>query len=289
MLVSRELEQAMQGNILGTRTLSLFYATDFADQLENAGLTWMAYQESIPKPCFAGSYSGTYSKKHSPFLYYKDLTKDSARCRQHVVGFVDAACWMVHFAVHAAELHGELVAGRDVGRALLFDLGLFLLHQGHIGRQSDVAHGHGDLQQALARYGYGIAATGKYDTSTMEVVTAFQRHFRPARVDGTQQGSGQLHRGPLEKIAGRSMGLQPLAERAGVLRHLQQRLRPVETEHGAGTRLGIWRLRIRMCGRGACRFWRWAIDSGGEDRSRSAIGIARVGVDEIWETALPLL
>jgi dTMP kinase len=35
MLVSRELEQAMRGNILGARTLSLFYATDFADQLEN--------------------------------------------------------------------------------------------------------------------------------------------------------------------------------------------------------------------------------------------------------------
>jgi len=34
-LVSRELESAMQGNILGTRTLSLFYATDFADQMEN--------------------------------------------------------------------------------------------------------------------------------------------------------------------------------------------------------------------------------------------------------------
>src|SRR5438094_2770262 len=35
MLVSRELERAMQGNILGTRTRRLFYATDFADQLEN--------------------------------------------------------------------------------------------------------------------------------------------------------------------------------------------------------------------------------------------------------------
>jgi len=35
MLVSRELERAMRGNILGPRTLSLFYATDFADQLEN--------------------------------------------------------------------------------------------------------------------------------------------------------------------------------------------------------------------------------------------------------------
>lgn len=34
-LVSQELEQAKQGNTLGKRTLSLFYATDFADQLEN--------------------------------------------------------------------------------------------------------------------------------------------------------------------------------------------------------------------------------------------------------------
>ena len=41
-----------------------------------------------------------------------------------------------------------------------------------------------NLQQALARYGYGIPASGKYDGTTMEVVTAFQRHFRPARVDG---------------------------------------------------------------------------------------------------------
>jgi N-acetylmuramoyl-L-alanine amidase len=41
-----------------------------------------------------------------------------------------------------------------------------------------------DLQQALARYGYGLPATGKYDGLTMEVVAAFQRHFRPARVDG---------------------------------------------------------------------------------------------------------
>jgi dTMP kinase len=34
-LVSEELEQAKQGNILSHMTLSLFYATDFADQLEN--------------------------------------------------------------------------------------------------------------------------------------------------------------------------------------------------------------------------------------------------------------
>ena len=34
-LVSEELEQAQKGNILSRTTLSLFYATDFGDQLEN--------------------------------------------------------------------------------------------------------------------------------------------------------------------------------------------------------------------------------------------------------------
>jgi N-acetylmuramoyl-L-alanine amidase len=45
------------------------------------------------------------------------------------------------------------------------------------------------LQEALARYGYGIPLNGKYDGPTMEVVTAFQRHFRPARVDGVADHS----------------------------------------------------------------------------------------------------
>ena len=48
-LVSEELERAQEGNILSRTTLSLFYATDFADQVENiilpalkAGYTLMA-------------------------------------------------------------------------------------------------------------------------------------------------------------------------------------------------------------------------------------------------------
>lgn len=40
-LVSEELEQAQHGNILAHRTLSLFYATDFADQLEHSILPSM--------------------------------------------------------------------------------------------------------------------------------------------------------------------------------------------------------------------------------------------------------
>jgi len=46
-----------------------------------------------------------------------------------------------------------------------------------------------DLQQALARYGYGIPISGKFDAATAEVVTAFQRHFRPVRVDGVADHS----------------------------------------------------------------------------------------------------
>jgi N-acetylmuramoyl-L-alanine amidase len=45
------------------------------------------------------------------------------------------------------------------------------------------------LQQALAKYGYGIPTSGKFDGATMEVVAAFQRHFRPARVDGVADHS----------------------------------------------------------------------------------------------------
>jgi len=49
-----------------------------------------------------------------------------------------------------------------------------------------------DMQDALARYGYKIASDGRYDASTREVVTAFQRHFRPAKVDGIADQSTLL-------------------------------------------------------------------------------------------------
>jgi len=41
-----------------------------------------------------------------------------------------------------------------------------------------------ELQTALADYGYGVPLSGDYDDVTKDVVTAFQRHFRPAQVDG---------------------------------------------------------------------------------------------------------
>jgi N-acetylmuramoyl-L-alanine amidase len=48
-----------------------------------------------------------------------------------------------------------------------------------------------DLQAALARYGYGVEATGSFDERTEIVVSAFQRHFRPAKFDGIADAETQ--------------------------------------------------------------------------------------------------
>ena len=41
----------------------------------------------------------------------------------------------------------------------------------------------------LAMYGYGLKITGVFDEDTEKVVAAFQRHFRPERVDGVADAS----------------------------------------------------------------------------------------------------
>ncbi|MGY2047045.1 N-acetylmuramoyl-L-alanine amidase [Methylobacterium sp. JK268] len=45
------------------------------------------------------------------------------------------------------------------------------------------------LQAMFALYGYGQPVTGSFDAGMRDVVEAFQRHFRPARVDGVADSS----------------------------------------------------------------------------------------------------
>jgi hypothetical protein len=70
-------------------------APNIVDQLEAAGLSWKAYLEGIPRPCFAGGSSGGYAKKHNPFAYYRDLVDRPSRCGR-----------MVGFGALAADLRG---------------------------------------------------------------------------------------------------------------------------------------------------------------------------------------
>jgi N-acetylmuramoyl-L-alanine amidase len=41
----------------------------------------------------------------------------------------------------------------------------------------------------LRAYGYPVEATGTLDATTSRVLAAFQRHFRPRRVDGRLDAS----------------------------------------------------------------------------------------------------
>jgi hypothetical protein len=73
-----------------------------ADQIEQAGLTWKTYQESMGQPCGLTSHD-TYAVKHNPFAYFDDITgygssvEPSTRCKEHVVDY--------------SQLDGDLAAG----------------------------------------------------------------------------------------------------------------------------------------------------------------------------------
>jgi hypothetical protein len=57
------------------------------DLLEAKGLQWKVYAESYPGSCFLGAAAGTYVRKHVPFLSFKNVQQDRARCAR----IVDAA------------------------------------------------------------------------------------------------------------------------------------------------------------------------------------------------------
>ena len=50
------------------------------DLLEAKGLTWKVYAENYPGNCFTGKSSGSYVRKHNPFISYLNIQKNSARC-----------------------------------------------------------------------------------------------------------------------------------------------------------------------------------------------------------------
>jgi len=45
-----------------------------------------------------------------------------------------------------------------------------------------------EVQALLGRYGYAVPLTGVADAATKKVIKAFQRHFRPSRIDGEADG-----------------------------------------------------------------------------------------------------
>ena len=70
-------------------------ARNIVDQLEAASISWKAYLEDQPAPCFRGATAGGYAKKHNPFIYYDDIAGSPSRCSR-LVGFARLAADLRH-------------------------------------------------------------------------------------------------------------------------------------------------------------------------------------------------
>lgn len=104
--------------------------------------------------------------------------------------------------------HSDIAPGRKIDPGEKFDWRfLFEKGVGHwvppepVGagvflQQGDAGDGVTALQGMLKMYGYGLEVNGTYDERTRIVLAAFQRHFRPAKVDGVADVSTvtTLHR-----------------------------------------------------------------------------------------------
>lgn len=66
------------------------HGEELTDQLESAHLSWRAYMQGMPHPCYRGAESGEYAKKHDPFMYFSQIAESRARC-ENVVPFSDLA------------------------------------------------------------------------------------------------------------------------------------------------------------------------------------------------------
>ena len=69
-----------------------------ADQVEDTGLNWKAYMESMGVPCqhpsattLGDPYQTGYATRHNPFVYYPPIAENQARCDAHVVPYTALA------------------------------------------------------------------------------------------------------------------------------------------------------------------------------------------------------
>ncbi len=97
--------------------------------------------------------------------------------------------------------HSDIAPARKIDPGEKFDWGqLYRAGIGHWVEPAAISGGQalqfgdsGDkvtaMQGMFALYGYGLQPTGNFDLATKQVVEAFQRHFRPARVDGVADQS----------------------------------------------------------------------------------------------------
>jgi hypothetical protein len=69
--------------VVDNRPVSL-KARHLGDLLDDKFMTWRQYAGGYPGRCFLGEVHGTYARKHAPFLSYRNVQNDPARCARTV-------------------------------------------------------------------------------------------------------------------------------------------------------------------------------------------------------------
>jgi len=70
----------------GSDNYNTYASTNLGYLAQQAGLSWGAFMESMPKACDTTTVS-PYAVKHNPFVYYTDIVKNSTICNNHVLNF----------------------------------------------------------------------------------------------------------------------------------------------------------------------------------------------------------
>lgn len=118
-----------------------------------------------------------------------------------VIGLCRDICRRRHILPQNILAHSDVAPGRKIDPGEKFPWGVLAqAGVGHFIESAPVTDGEAiglgergeavrALQSILSLYGYGIDISGVYDSKTETVVRAFQRHFRPARIDGVADRS----------------------------------------------------------------------------------------------------
>lgn len=95
-------------------------ARHLGDLLEEKEKSWKVYAENHPGGCFLGKDSGSYVRRHVPFLSFVNIQDDPARCAAHVVPSTELA--------------------KDVAARTLPDFALYIPNNDNNGHDTGVAH-----------------------------------------------------------------------------------------------------------------------------------------------------
>ena len=122
-------------------------ATHIGDLLEAKGKTWKLYAEGYPGHCFLTKRNGVYTRTHVPFLSYKNIQQNPARCAR---------------VVNARELQA------DIERGTLPDFMMYIPDNNNNGHETSVASADSYLGRTL-----GPLLKDRRFTQDMLVVVTF--------------------------------------------------------------------------------------------------------------------